>query len=350
LELTLPLHTDQIILRMFLGLLNQLLYIRIKQFIRLFEGIDFIRLFFFLALILVITLMLFGWSSNRAYVAFWVPCQTLLFIGIHISRKDKDFIRMITKWPAFIFFTEYFLLSLPVIIFFILHKNWTGLLVIPCLFLPSLIYTQKRFSFSGAFRFLLAPFKTNNRLPAVLGIGTGNPLLFEWNSGLRQVFLFLGFIYLIILCFSFKGYVAHIGIILISFFISGFYFYGEPRQFIENFSGSAKEFLKRKILLNFKYLGILFLPIALVSLIFETKMWYLLIIAIIIGFIIQFLSIIIKYGLFHENSDLERNALILYTSVIGVLLPFLWPLPVIMGIRYYRKAIHNLTPYFHGNY
>jgi hypothetical protein len=326
----------------------QIIILRFKQLVRLFKGIDFIRLFFLLLIMAVISLMLYGWSSNKTFIPFWISLHSLLFIGIHISRKDKAFICMISGKPWLIFFTEYVLLSLPVLVFFSIHANWTGLLVIPLLLVISLSYIVTGGQRKGKAEVFFSRQQNILRFRTVKKVSTGNPLLFEWNSAFRQTHLFFGFIYLIIVSFSFKGYVAHIGIILLSAIISGCYFYGEPRLFIEVFANSAREFIFRKILLNYKYLGILYMPIVAISLISQTEMWYLLLIALFIGFIIQFLAIVFKYGLFRENSDLERNAMILYTSVIGVLLPFIWPLPVFMGIRYYRKAIKNLTPYFHG--
>jgi hypothetical protein len=43
--------------------------------------------------------MIYGWSSDKENLAFWIPCCVLLFFGIHLSRKDKVFIRMISdRW------------------------------------------------------------------------------------------------------------------------------------------------------------------------------------------------------------------------------------------------------------
>ncbi len=332
---------------MFPRLLIHLLVIRFKQFFRLFNGIDFIRLFFSLGIAAVVGFMLFGWSSNREYIKPWILVHTILFISIHISRNDKQFIKMITHWPYMIFFTEYFLLSLPVFISFIIHENWTGLILVPILFIISVLNLTITFSFSGIIKLIMSLFRSGTRMTAFNIPGTGNPLLFEWNSGIRSSIFFIGFIYLVIAVFSFTGYVAHIGMIVLSVLISSFYFRGEPRIFIEQFSSSPKQFLLRKISLNIKYLTIIFLPILIISLLFQTRMWYLLLLALFISYAIQLLAILIKYSLFREDADLQRNSLILVISVICLLLPFIWPLPVIVGIRSYRKALKNLNPYFH---
>jgi hypothetical protein len=332
---------------MFFRLLIYLLLLRIKQLFRLFNGIDFLRLLFLLGILALVSFMLYSWSSNTAYIKIWIPVHTLIFAIIHAGRKDKDFIRMISSHSNLIFFGEYLVLSLPVLIAFCFHANWLGLSVIPLLLLISSLHFTLTFSLSGIGKPFIKPSASQISASALLKIGTGNPRLFEWNSGIRSPnILFIAFVYLIVVCFSFTGYVAHIGIIVLSILISTFYFQGEPRIFIESFSNSARRFIRDKLVLNFKYLLIMYVPIIVVSLIFQTEMWYLLLLALLIGFVVQLLAILIKYSLFRENADLERNSLILIISVIGVLLPFIWPLPVIIGIRSYRKAIKNLNPYF----
>ncbi len=328
---------------MFPRLLLYLLSIRIKQLFRLFSGIDFIRLFFLLAIVVLAGYMLLQWSSNEEYTKAWIIVHSLIFIFIHLSRSDKKFIKLITPWPALLFFVEYLFLSLPFLVIFVIHHNWPGLLLIPMLLLISFVDLHLRFNYQGLMRIL--PAYSKSRIFTMPG--TGNPYLFEWNSSLRVYLPFIGFIYLVIVCFSFTGYVSHIGIILLSVLISTFYFQGESRIFIEQFSSSPKKFLVRKIALNIRYLTIIYLPIITISLVFQTEMWYLLLLALCISYAIQVLIIVIKYSLFRENSNLERNSLIHIISVICLLLPFIWPLPVFIGIRSYRKAIKNLYPYFH---
>jgi hypothetical protein len=330
---------------MSLTLIFTLLSLRVKQFFRLFKGIDFIRLFFLLGLIAIVSFMLFSWSSNDKYTYPWIIIHSLIIFSIHLSRKDKPFLNSITKRSCDIYFIEYFILSLPVFIAFIINSNWKGLLVIPFIFFISFIGNSK-FSIPGKIKFnMLSGLPVLNRFFRFPG--TGNFFLFEWNSGLRSPnTIITGFIYLVVTCFSFTGYVAHIGMILISIFISAFYMHGEPRLFIESFSFSARRFLLNKIILDMKYITFIFLPIIIVSLVFQTEMWYLLILALIISYSIQILSVLIKYSLFQENANLERNFLILSISIIGLLLPFIWPLPVIIGIRSYKKAVRNLNSYF----
>jgi putative effector of murein hydrolase len=127
--------------------------------------------------------------------------------------------------------------------------------------------------------------------------------------------------------------------------VSGFYYYGESREFIELFSRDYRTFLVEKIKLSVRYLLVLLIPIVFISMIFQPGTWYYIIGAIIIATLIQIITIVFKYALFAENEDLGRNGIIISINVICILIPFLWPLPIIMGIKYYFKAQNNLKKY-----
>jgi putative effector of murein hydrolase len=129
--------------------------------------------------------------------------------------------------------------------------------------------------------------------------------------------------------------------------ISGFYFYGESREFVELFAKNPKQFMLRKIYFNLRPLFIIFVPILIVALIFQPADWYYLIGALVVSILIQILTIIFKYGLFEENANLSRNSIIVFTNILFVIVPLFWPVPLIMGIRYYAKAQKNLKQYFH---
>ena len=101
--------------------------------------------------------------------------------------------------------------------------------------------------------------------------------------------------------------------------------------------------------MNFKNLLILLSPIIIISLIFQFETWYLIAGAIVISLLFQILAIIFKYALFDENKDLGRNGMIVFINILFLLLPFLWPVPIIMGTLYYFKARKNLNRYFNDN-
>jgi hypothetical protein len=171
---------------------------------------------------------------------------------------------------------------------------------------------------------------------------------FEWISGIRRNLFILAPAYLFFLAFSFKPFIAEVGLIFLSILISSFYFYGESREFIELFAKNPREFILKKILINFKQLFVVFTPILVIALIFQTATWSNLIVALIFSLLIQVYALIFKYGLFEENANLKRNSVILFVNFLFIIMPlFFWPVPIVLGIRYSIKAYVNLKKYLH---
>lgn len=270
-----------------------------------------------------------------------------ILLSIHASRKDKRFLKMNFNRSYLIILVEYFILVFPITIIFCFFKDWENILLLClfCLLIPRIYLNLGLGNASSVIKLLLNPFSSNLNFKLNIKIPINNPKSFEWISGFRRYFIILIPVYLLFLSFSFKAYVAPISLIILSIIVSGFYYYGESREFIELFSWNYRTFLIRKIKMSIGHLLVLLMPIVFVSLIFQPGTWYYIIGAIIIATLIQIITIIFKYALFAENSDLGRNGIIVSINVICILLPFLWPLPIIMGIRYYFKAQNNLKKY-----
>jgi len=326
-----------------------ILKIRLSQFFRLLKEIGLFR---------IIALLLIVWFvSFLVYQILILPENTitslivivLLLLSLHASRNDKHFIKTTIKNPYLIYLSEYLLLILPVHVIWIVHLNWTaiGLLMLIVLFIPFIPINFKLHRIGEIFKLLLNPFSSNLNSKFKVSLPFISIRSFEWISGIRRNLILLLPIYLLILAFSFKSYVAVVGMIFLSILVSGFYYHGEPREFVEFFAKNPGKFMMRKILINIKQLIILFSPILIIAMIFQAHTWYYLIGAVIISFLIQILTIIFKYALFEENANLNRNSIIVYGNILFLLLPIFWPVPIIMGIIYYNKALINLKIYFH---
>jgi hypothetical protein len=290
------------------------------------------------------------------YSFFWSPKNTimsliaigLLLLSAHASRKDKHFLKIIIKNPYPIYLSEYLLSTLPFFIIWLINYNWIGLgLLMLIVFIIPMISINLKLKYLGSIiMLLLNPFsiklnsKFNVRLPFISNHS------FEWISGIRSKLLILAPLYLFFLSLSFKPFIAKVGMILLSILISGFYFYGESREFIELFAKNPRQFIWKKIFTNFKLLLIVFSPILFIALIFQTSTWYLLIGALIISLLIQVFVIVFKYGLFEENANLNRNIIILLFFSLFAFQPYFLPVPFALAIRSYIKALKNLKPYF----
>ena len=317
-----------------------ILKIRLIQAFRVLKEIGLLRILFLIAFMAYIIK-----HARNSYVVTIIT--GIILLSIHASRKDKRFLKLNFNRSYLIFFVEYFTLVCPIIVVFCFLRDWENIIVIClfCVLIPRIYLNLGLGNVSSLVKILLNPFSSNLNFKLNIKIPINNPRLFEWISGFRRYFIIIVSIYLLFLAFSFKEYVAPIGLVILSIIVSGFYYFGESREFVELFSRNYKTFLVQKIILSVRYLLVLLMPIVFISLIFQPGTWYYIIGAIIIATLIQIITIVFKYALFAENMDLGRNGIIVSINVICILMPFLWPLPIIMGIKYYFKAQNNLKKY-----
>ena len=317
-----------------------ILKIRLIQAFRVLKEIGLLRILFLIAFMAYIIK-----HARNSYVVTIIT--GIILLSIHASRKDKRFLKLNFNRSYLIFFVEYFTLVCPIIVVFCFLRDWENIIVIClfCVLIPRIYLNLGLGNVSYLVKILLNPFSSNLNFKLNFKIPINNPRLFEWISGFRRYFIIIVSIYLLFLAFSFKEYVAPVGLVILSIIVSGFYYFGESREFVELFSRNYKTFLVQKIILSVRYLLVLLMPIVFISLIFQPGTWYYIIGAIIIATLIQIITIVFKYALFAENMDLGRNGIIVSINVICILMPFLWPLPIIMGIKYYFKAQNNLKKY-----
>jgi len=323
--------------------------IRLSQFYRILTDLGLFRVIALLVIFGLVLFLVFHIVINPQNTILALIAIGLLLFSLHASRNDKRFIKTTIKSPYSIYLSEYLLLTLPFLVIWIAHFNWigTGLLILIVLSIPLISTRLKPMNLGSIIKILINPFSTNLNSKFKVSLPFISDSSFEWISGVRRNLILLSPIYLIFLAFSFMPYVAVVGMIFISTLVSGFYYYGESREFVEFYASNPREFLLRKITVNLKQLIILFFPILIVALIFQTSTWYFLVGAVIISFLIQVLAIIFKYGLFEENANLNRNNFIFLINILFIILGVFWPIPIIMGIRYYAKATENLKKYFH---
>jgi len=328
-----------------------ILKIRFIQVLRLIKEIGLLRTLV-LAIFLIFITLLICQSVKQANNSKIVSILSgLVILLIHASRKDKRFIKINFKLSYFIFLVEYLVISFPVLLICCIFNEWENFIILFlfCLLIPRIYLNLGLNNVSSGLKLLLNPFGSNFSLKLNIPMPVNNPKAFEIISGIRKNFIFIILIYLFFLTFSFKAYIGPAGIVILAIFFSGFYYIGESRDFIGLFSSNYKLFIVQKIKICLKYSVILFVPVVIMTLIFQPSTWYFLIAAIILAIGSQIITIIFKYALFTENADLSHNGIIVFINVICMLLPFLWPLPIIMGIRYYFKGLKKLKYYLNDS-
>ena len=303
-----------------------LLILNLKRFWRLLCEIGIFRSLFLFGLFAFALFFIYRFIVlyNPLYS---VIANALILFSIHNSRDDKKILSILKINKTLLFSIEYFIISLPFIISFLLTKNWVAVAVL--LFLIYLISITKhkvKFKISKPIEY---PFISQN--------------IFEWYSGIRYNLPFLLLFYLIALVFCIHLYIIPISIFLLSLILSSFFIRTEPISFIEVFQLSAKKFLNMKFKSHLLYSFLFILPLIIIFIIIHPYNILIVIISSLVYFLIQLYSIILKYAFYTPNCSSEHNYIFLFLFLIGFIVPFFLPVSIYFFFRYYNKAINNLN-------
>src|SRR3972149_1664235 len=207
-------------------MMQMLLTIYKIRFLQLYRLLKDIGIFRFAVLILIlgfISIMGFNLLKQPENTNKAIIISALILLFIHAARKDKRFLKVTFKNVYLIYWLEYFFLILPVLIIWIIFKNLTGageLLLIGSL-IPLIYLNIGLQNTSSILKILINPFSSNLNFNFNIRLPFINCYAFEWTSGIRRNLFILAPAYLLFLSFSFRPYVAPIGIILISLIVSG---------------------------------------------------------------------------------------------------------------------------------
>lgn len=308
-----------------------LLFVRFKQLGRILQNVGFFYVLFISVCYFLLHLALYSLlqtsNSNTAYTL-----TTFLLIGmasLHIGRKDRKFLKSLYGFPYFIYFSEYLLLLLPIIIIFLLSSYWhIGILLVVGLCLISFMQAEQ----------LLVNKETTYKKSVI-------PVVyFEWIRGFRLYKYPILLLYFLGLSLSFYLFAIPICWLLINLFVFSFYDTGEPIQLISLPELAAKKFLKKKMkehLLLYSYGCISFL---LVFLVFHIQYWYIVLLLYGVSIFLLLYTILVKYS-FYEPNQKNAGQIWMTIGILSLFIPFLVPLPLLMCVRFYKRSITNLSTY-----
>lgn len=311
-------------------MIKAILRIRFNQLMRILDEIGAI---YILLLLLVLFPLLMGVLDNLTNLPPIVTAVIMITIigGIHLSRHDKNFVKLILNQPFKLYITEYVLIILPVAISLIHSGHWqaAGLMSVGALlmaFLPVTLRLWKRQS--PLLRFPMA-FTRH----------------YEWLNGLRKSAYLIIPIYIAGLALS--GFTAAIPIVLflLGLATTDFYMDCEPRIFLELYGNNSRSFLRKKTYSHLIIFWTACLPLVLLFLVFHYSYWYILLVLMLVISVLPVLSITLKYASYQPNMRLTQNAFILGLMVAFLTIPFTQPVPIVMAVFYYKRAVKNLEAF-----
>jgi len=292
-------------------------------------------LFRAIVLLLIIVPFLFVFLYNRLQIPNYnyIITGTLLFLVfmIHRRRKDYNFLYKLAKHPELTYYAEYLIFSVPLLIVYLLAKQYFHILIYMILLMTI------------SFTFPLP--KTNRVYSAIIKYIPS--VLFEWQSGFRKNLIPIILFYVLGLLGIYKIWFSGISVFLLIMFICSFYSECEPRKILEASELSASKFIQTKLIRHVKYLILFILPIFMLSFI-HYDYWLYIIICFFVVINLQVGAILLKYAYYKPNVVSGTHQM--FGSIMLILSPILLISIVflIFNIILYNKALQNLNSYLNA--
>ncbi|MFK7950923.1 MAG: hypothetical protein AB8G11_25310 [Saprospiraceae bacterium] len=305
--------------------------LRFKQFYRAISEVGLIRMILVLPFVAIIIL---GVMERLLKQGMWSAFALFIFILVstHFNRKDKHFLKKTANQRFTIYVVEYILISLPIIAWFIYENAWQQIIATfgIILILPFINWT---FIYQNAKAWLRFPmFMTKD---------------FEWIVGIRKNIGYIIPLYILGLILSYMTASVLVVLLLLAIITTTFYLEeGETRNFLYLYANSPKNLMRLKVIRAIGLFLLFTIPLSIAFLIFHYQYWYLLLAVLAISSVIQLTSVTLKYTTYQPKASNQRNAFLLGFLLTCWLTPFLQPVPLLMTITYYRKAINRLKNYY----
>lgn len=312
-------------------MLKTFIKIRFLQFYRDLAGIGLFRILFMLIMVAFLGLMLFQGTGMFPHVYVALLIYLALIFLIQVKRKDKFFLKSHFNNYRLIYFVEYLILTIPILVCLIYHSQW---LAIPILFLTLVLIVQ----FDPHYKLLTLNTIFQRWVPSDS---------FEWKSGMRNAQIYLIPIWIIAMGTSFYPGSIPVAILILGIIPLSFFDYGEPLPMLLAPELNARNFLIKKVKVQFIQFSALTFPLIIAFLLFHIEYWYIPLAEYFLLFSLQTNAILIKYAFYEPN--IKSSAANTYRSIgtLGLVLLFFLPIIWIMSFWFYLKSIENLNLYLH---
>lgn len=306
-----------------------LLKIHFKQLSRLLGEAGIFRAIFLLGLLCFGLLAMFIKLDDPAYHEIIFGVFALSLLSIHLKRKDKTFLSIYAPKPQLIFFVEYFLLALPLLISLVYYNLWNYTLafLLFLLILPFIKISAGISSINSVFQKM---------------IPNGN---FEWKAGLRKyLFAFVG-IWLAGLASSFFVAGVPLAIFAMGVLVLSFYENNESLQILIANEFSVGKFLAWKIKNHLLVFSIFAVPLLLSYAAFNPQYYYIPLIEFLVFAILLVYTILLKYAFYSPNDKSGVTQVFTMIGIVCIFVPVFIPVILVLSIRFLIKAKSNLNFY-----
>jgi hypothetical protein len=256
--------------------------------------------------------------------------SSLLF-ALHRNRTDHRFVASLTGRPWIIYFTEY---AAIVLVLYVSGFLCSGDPVLPLvIFLVPFIAFVKPAEHAAGGNFFAAriPHESN----------------FEWRSGIRKQGWLFPLLWLLSLLLAPVPFAPILLLWFMMLAVSSFYDEGESRSMLESAELPPVAFMRCKISGQLTAWSWISVPSLAVSAVFHPDRWWVLLLFIAFSTLMVSLFVTSKYAVYQPAEINRSNSLVHVMCMLGLFIPFLLPLPLVMLVRNYRKAISNLETHLY---
>ncbi len=304
-----------------------ILTLRGKQLYRMLKSVGLILLALGLPFIFIMLLSLID-RSRDGYVLSFLFGLTLL--SIHNYRGDREHLLQLGFNSRLVFMIEYIVIAIVLgLTALMLVGNWQNLVMM----------------IAAAVVVAMLPNFKVTRLKKLFFFPVSWILIrdFECRTGMRT---FGWPVVLIGLIGAGMSFVSPIGpilsVILISMATASWYNYCEPMAMFKLEKGSFS-FLMSKLTSLYKYLLLFYLPSIILFLFFHLELWYLLLVAVLFGILINSFAIFYKYAAYHPSRQNLHSETAIGIFSFSSLVPFFAPVCIFYLIVYARRAFQNVN-------
>ena len=272
---------------------------------------------------------------KQAETAIYTSLALIISImSLHFSRPDKAFILKHIENPYLEILSEYIIFTIPFTILCLFTRQWY---YYPITIMAFAIIVPIQFSI-----------KQKTAIPTLSKLIPAYN--FEWIGGVRKNYIFLTLCVLLALGTSWLKLFPLIPLWLFTCITIAFYQECEPLYILFAHSRTSKHFLATKIKRHCAMLITVLLPILIINSYFNPEMAWINLIFLIVELSLLVFAILLKYSTYSPNDKLSGNNILISFACVGTLIPFLLPIPLIMSIRNYGRAVNNLNSYFYDQH
>ncbi|WP_141234846.1 hypothetical protein [Flectobacillus sp. BAB-3569] len=174
------------------------------------------------------------------------------------------------------------------------------------------------------------------------------PSQFEWRAHFRRNGWGIYSLYLLTIVIGVWHWAGFIGLGVVTISLAGCYNHCESLLILKLEHSSARRFLKEKILTQYLLFGKFVAPIVFWYIFRFPEHWLAYLILLFFYFLNFVVLILNKYKSYIPNESVTSGNVYVGMILLGMLLPYFFPISIVLFVVFYPKAIKNLQTYFYA--